>query len=339
MDRIRTIELRHLRCFLAVAQEMNFTRAAQTLHMAQPPLSRQIRDLENVLGVDLFDRTTRSVSLTAAGTAFQAEIQKLFPQLEYAVDAARKAAQGHHGRLRLGYTGRASHSLLPSLLREYRAKYPDVTVDIEGPRPTGYLKQELLGERLDIVLCFLPVVEDGLSAIQMLTTNLTIALPTAHRLAQQATLAVTDLSDEKFVAYPAGQGFHLRGAMEAECMRAGFRPSVVRESEASQTLLCLVAAGTGVALMPDDTESLLIDGVVFKPLPRGSIKLEHGIVWHKENTNPALRNLLDLAETMKGAGAKAQIGFGSETSSPAPETIFQRRASRAACNSASDRAP
>lgn len=292
------IELRHLRIFLTVAHEKNFTRAANVLHMAQPPLSRQMRELEVAVGADLFDRTTRSVAITAAGNAFLQQIQVVFPQIDFAIQAARNAAKGHEGSLSLGYTGRASQVLLPGLLREFKSRYPSVTVDIDGPYPTGRLKQDLLAQRIDLALCFLPVEEAGLGTTRLLRTTLSIALPVNHRLAQAEVVTVRELRDESFVAYPSSQGFSLRVAMEAECQHAGFRPRVVRESTSSQTLLCLVAAGTGIALIPAETASFLTDGVVFKPLSSSVGKLDHGVVWLESNQNPTLHNMLEIALSM-----------------------------------------
>jgi len=288
-------ELRQLRYFLAVAEEKSFTRAAARLHVAQPPLSRQIRNLEEALGAALFERNTRSVSLTAAGAAFLAEVQKVFPQLEFAVEACRKAAQGHSGRLRLGYTGRASQSLLPGLMREFHTRYADVVVDIDGPHDTGHLRQALLNRRLDVALCFLPVTGEGLSSRKLMSTELAIALPATHPLAGLAEVSVEQLREESFVAYPSGQGFHLDAAMRAACERAGFSPRVVRESEASQTLMCMIAAGTGVGIVPAETQALLTEGVVFKSLGRHAARVDHGIAWLNSNGNPALHNLLALA--------------------------------------------
>lgn len=289
------LELRQLRYFVAVAQEQSFTRAAARLHVAQPALSRQIRQLEDAMGTALFERTTRSVSLTAAGTAFFAEVKKVFAQLEQAVDACRQAAGGHSGHLRLGYTGRASQLLLPGLMREFHARYAGVVVDIDGPHDTGYLQQALLNRRLDVALCFLPVRGEGLHSRKLLSTELAIALPASHPLAREAALSLEQLRGEPFVAYPSGQGFHLHEAMRAACERAGFSPRVVRESDASQTLMFMIAAGTGVGIVPAETQALMTDGVVFKSLGRDATRVDHGLAWLDGNGNPALHNLLALA--------------------------------------------
>lgn len=300
-------ELRQLRYFIAVAQEQSFTRAAARLHVAQPALSRQIRHLEEAMGAALFERNTRSVSLTAAGAAFLAEVKKVFVQLELAVDACRQAAAGHSGQLRLGYTGRASQSLLPGLMREFHVRYAGVVVDIDGPHDTGYLRQALLTRRLDVALCFLPLKGEGLCSRKLLGTELAIALPARHPLASQTEVSVEQLRDEPFVAYPSGQGFHLHEAMRAACERAGFSPRVVRESDASQTLMFMIAAGTGVGIVPAETQALMTEGVVFKSLGRQAARVDHGLAWLDGNSNPALHNLLTIVDEVHQGSPSGQV--------------------------------
>lgn len=289
------MELRHLQGFLAVATEQSFTRAAWRLHIAQPPLSQRIRELEEELGVKLFERTTRRVSLTVAGSVFLEHLQPALHQLDTAVQACRRAARGETGRLRLGYTGRASQERLPRLVRDYRRAFPDINLDIQGPLPTGELRLQLLNDELDAALCFLPIDGPGIESYVLMENELSIAVSESHPLAMAPHVQLAQLADEPFVAYPAGKGFHLRNAMEALCREAGFVPQVVRETEASQTLLCLVAAGTGVGVIPREIETLNIAGIVYHPLPPGASRLRHGLAWRAGNANPALGGMLTLA--------------------------------------------
>lgn len=286
------MELRHLRSFIVVAQEKNFTRAALRLNIAQPPLSCRIRELEEELGVKLFDRHTRSVELTEAGRVYLEHVTPIFSALDKASQACLATHQGKTGRLRLGYTGRASQEHLPGLLNRLRQCHPDVNVDIQGPWPTGELRLHLLEKKLDAVLCFLPLDGDGIVSRCLTESEFAIALPSWHPYADQKSLPVQQLSQEAFVAYPAGRGFHLRTAMDEICMDNGFVPHVVRESEASQTLLCLVAAGVGVTIIPEEIKKLAVEGVVFKPLPVGTRRLQHGLAWLESNNNPVLAHLL-----------------------------------------------
>ena len=297
------MELRHLRGFLAVAQEQSFTRAAHRLHMAQPPLSLRIRELEEELGVKLFERHTRKVALSHAGQAFFDAVEPLFVQLDQAVEACRQADRGESGRLRVGYTGRASHWLLPRVMVAFRRQFPHVLLDIEGPLPTGTLRLKLLDGELDAALCFLPLADAGIETREFAASEFVLAVPASHRLARLDPLPLSLLANEAFVGYPSNKGFHLRDAMDAECLRAGFRPRVVRESETSQVLLCLVASGAGASIVPRELQAQEgVEGVVFKSLGPDAVRLSHGMAWLTANRNPALRSLLSL-DLAPGAGA------------------------------------
>lgn len=297
-----TMELRHLRSFLTVARERSFTRAAERLHMAQPPLSQRIRQLEQELGVVLFERHTRRVTLRHAGQVFLDDIEKLLGQLDQAVEACRRADRGSTGSLRVGYSGRASHLLLPRLIHAFRTRFPDVQLDLVGPSPSGTQKAQLLDDALDVALCFLPLDEPGIATRSLASIEFVLALPATHARAGDDQVPLAELAGDAFVAYPANQGFLLRDAMDAECARAGFTPRVLRESETSQVLLCLVAAGVGASIVPRELQyQEEIAGVVFKPLGAGAVRLSHGMAWLKGNTNPALRNLLALELAVTGA--------------------------------------
>lgn len=289
------MELRHLKGFLAVAQEQNFTRAAEKLHIAQPPLSQRIRELEDELGVKLFERCTRRVHLTQAGETFLEGVQSLFLQLDKAVEAARKVERGERGLLRVGYTGRASQQLLPRVVLHFRQRYPDVQIDILGPHPTGLLRSHLLDGQLDVALCFLPLRDAQIDTRNFIGSEFVLALPAHHRLAAQEHVPLEMLANERFVGYPSNQGFHLRDCMDNACRAAGFTPHVVHESETSQVLICHIAAGTGVSVIPAELQDLEhLGGVVFKSLGDKAPRVEHGMAWLKGNRNPALRNLLEL---------------------------------------------
>lgn len=293
------MELRYLRSFIVVAQEKSFTRAARKLNIAQPPLSHRIRELEGKLNVKLFERSTRSVALTEAGEVFLTHIKPALDAIDYATQACQRAQQGEIGRLRLGYTGRASQAHLPGLLSRFRQSHPDISLDIQGPWPTGKLRFELLEKKLDAALCFLPLAGTGIMTRQLSENEFAVALPSSHRYARSEQLSLQQLKDESFVAYPSGRGFYLRQAMDEACAEAGFVPHVIRESEASQTLLCLVSAGVGITIVPYEIKALAVEGVVFKPLPNSSRRLQHGLAWLQSNNNPVMQHLLDAAESLK----------------------------------------
>lgn len=287
------MELKHLRLFMAVAQERNFTRAAERLHMAQPPLSQRIKQLEEELGVQLFERNTRKVALTRAGQVFHDEAEKVLDQLAHAVEACRRASKGEIGLLRLGYSGRATHLLLPRLLLAFRKAFPDVELDLDGPHPSGELRDKLLDGQLDVALCFLPLSDPEIESRDYADIDFVLVMPSDHRLAQNADIDLSAFSNEPFVAYPGGKGYLLRDTMDAQCARAGFEPRVVRESTNSQVLMCLVAAGVGVSIVPRELQyQEEIGGLAFKPLGPHALRLTHGMAWKRGNTNPALQSLL-----------------------------------------------
>lgn len=289
------MELKHLRSFITVAQERSFTRAAARLHMAQPPLSQRIKQLEDELGAQLFERNTRKVSLTKAGQVFYDEARQALDQIARAIASCRRASKGEIGELRLGYSGRASHLLLPRLLLAFRAAFPEVELDLDGPHPSGTLRDKLIEDQLDVALCFLPLAAPEIESRNYADIDFVLVMPSDHRLAQRPDLDLAAFAEEPFVAYPGGQGFLLRDTMDAQCRLAGFDPRVVRESPNSQVLMCLVAAGVGVSIVPRELQyQEEIVGLSFKPLGPGALRLAHGMAWKRGNTNPALRNLLSL---------------------------------------------
>ncbi len=290
--------MRHLESFLAVAEEGSFTRAALRLHISQPPLSLRIKELEAMMEVRLFDRTTKHVRLTAAGQIFLEKIQVTMQSLHAAVEASRQAEQGVVGHLRVGYTLIASDLLLPRLISEFGSLHPKIVLDLVGPCASGYLGECLLKEEIDVALCFLPLADERIESRKLTLVELALVLPSRHPLARTKRLFLHDMAHEPFVSYPASGGFHLRAAIDAECARAGFRPRVVKESLSSQTLLCLVAAGVGVAILPKDQQARRIDGVTFRALYPPQLPFPYGLAWRRCDTSPFVANFLSVANKM-----------------------------------------
>lgn len=287
------MELRHLKSFVVLGEELNFTRAANRMHMAQPPFSQRIRQLEEEMGVSLFKRHSRQVQLTPAGLAFFEEVRPLLAQLEGAIKACQQVERGSKGLLRVGFTGRASQTLLPLVVRVCEQNFPDVSLDIRGPHPTGELQLLLLNGELDLALCFLPVEHPDIESRVHATCTLSLALPKSHRLASSSRVQLSDLSADAFVGYPANRGFLLRAAMDAACKHAGFIPRVVRETDTSQVLMSLVAAGVGVTVVPRELEKQEESrDLAFKELHTEGTNLDHGMAWRSNNSNPVLKKLL-----------------------------------------------
>jgi DNA-binding transcriptional LysR family regulator len=289
------LKMRHLESFLAVAEEGSFTRAALKLHITQPPLSLRIKELEGMLELTLFDRTTRRVRLSPAGQMFLEKLQVTMQSLNMAVAAAQQVARGVMGSLRVGYTAIASDSVLPRLISKFHLQHPDVVLDVLGPLTTGDLGLSLLNEEIDVALCFLPLPNERFDFRTLSVTELALVFPDNHPLARAKRVSLKDVAEEPFVTYPAIGGSHLRAAVDAECSRAGFRPRVVRESRWSQTLLCLVAAGIGVAIVPKEQQVRGIEGVTFRDLRPSQMPLHHGIVWRIGDMSPSVANFIRVA--------------------------------------------
>jgi DNA-binding transcriptional LysR family regulator len=289
------MELRHLKSFVVLAEELNFTRAANRMHMAQPPFSQRIRQLETEMGVSLFKRHSRQVRLTPAGQAFFDEVGPLLSKLESAIEACQQIERGTKGLLRVGFTGRASQTLLPLVTRVCGRSFPEVTLDIQGPYPTGELQLRLLNGELDIALCFLPLSHPDIDVRVHATCPLGLVLPKNHRLASSISVHLEELSVDPFVGYPANRGFLLRTAMDTACKQAGFIPRVIRETDSSQVLMSLVTAGVGITLAPRELERQEESrDLVFKDLNREGTSLDHGLAWRSNNSNPLLRKFLEI---------------------------------------------
>jgi len=307
------VELRHLRYFVAVAEELSFTRAAERLHIAQPPLSTQIRNLEAALGVALFDRSRRQVALTDAGELLLEESRRLLTQIEQALSATRTAGEGEAGRLTIGFIPSASTSTLPGHLRAFRKRHPGVELFLRE-LPPDELAAQLHAGALDLCFLYLPFDDPRLEQVVVAREPLVAALPEDHRLAGDgrpcsraaggggdaarggdAALRLADLRDEPFVL-PARHhmpGLHAR--VLAACRRAGFEPEPVqRDVWLLQTVLGLVAAGVGVALVPQSVRGLFSTGVAFRPLRDAGDPVELGAVWRADDASPTLRNFVAL---------------------------------------------
>lgn len=292
------MELRHLRYFRAVAEELHFGRAAQRLLIAQPPLSQQIRQLEGELGVALLIRSTRNVELTPAGQAYLERVVTILDAVEDAADLARRVAAGTTGRLTIGCVGSATYSVLPQLVRALSELFPDVDVRVRGEMLAPAQLAALAAGEIDLALLRPPVVDAGLTTEIIRRDSLLVALPEGHRLAKRKTLAVSDLRDEDFVAHVGGGRSVMGSFVTTLCADAGFTPRVRHEVEETSTLVTLVAAGLGVALVPAPTSALDIAGVVYRPLQPRSLGVELVAAWpasaHDQLVRKVVKALADI---------------------------------------------
>lgn len=289
------MELRHLRYFVTLAEELHFGRAAEKLHISQPPLSMQIRALESELGVMLFNRTQRHVALTQAGHALLQEARQLLARVDQAVLITRRAGRGEIGELAVGFISVADYNVLPLVLREFRRKYPLVNLTLREATTDAQVR-DLLAGRLDVGFLLPPITEPALESVSILREPLIAALPEKHPLVKKSgKLALEKLKDEPFILFPRPNAPGLYDDIVSCCKAAGFSPRVEQEAIQMQTIISLVSAELGVALIPASLTNLQRTGVVYKSLRQQSPLTEIHLAWRRGDELPALRVFVELA--------------------------------------------
>ena len=288
------MELRHLRYFVAVAEERHFGRAAQRLHIAQPPLSQQIRRFEAELGEPLFFRTTRSVELSPAGAALLDRAREILAAVDSAVDDARRAARGEYGRLAIGFTGSATYAMLPSLAAALRRDLPGVVLDLRGELLTPAQVARLLDGTLDLGLLRPPVNDRSLNTEVLHSEPLIAVLPESHPLTRHAALPLELLKDEPFVTYPSHFRSVTHDAVEDACAAHGFIPTAAHEVAETATLVSFVAAGLGVSLVPASVRNMTVQGAVYRPLAQDATRVELAAAWRRDDDRPVLARALEI---------------------------------------------
>jgi DNA-binding transcriptional LysR family regulator len=292
------MELRHLRYFLAIVAERHFTRAAQKLGIAQPPLSQQIRQLEEEVGTPLFTRTPRGVALTAAGEAFLPHAEAALREVDRAGTAARRVRQGDLGTIRVGFTSAASlNPLVPGAISAFRNAYPDVELRLIV-QPTTPLLAQLSLDQIDVAFVRPTSTErQSLRAIPLPDERLWIALPAGHVLAARKRLRLGELRNEPFVLYPRANGSVLYDSIIAACQNAGFSPRVVQEAPQMASMVSLVAAGVGVTLVPECVCQLRPAGVRYVRISGQAPVAMLWLVTQRGAGSAGLDNFLRHAET------------------------------------------
>lgn len=308
------MELRHLRYFVAVGEECHFGRAAERLHIAQPPLSQQIKALEHELGVRLLNRSTRKVELTPAGERFLDRARAILATLDAASVEATRIAAGEAGRLAIGFTGTATYELLPTLSRVLHEDLPGIELDLKGEMLTPRQVAALADGTIDLGFLRPPVNDPGVEVRVLRREPLIAALPESHPLAGNASVRLADLKNNTFISYPSHQRSVVHDAVFAACRRAGFRPTDVQEVAETSTLVAFVAAGRGVALVPASVQHLHITGATFKPLAGTTGEVELAVAWRKGDDSPVLARVLSRAQSLIGGGRRWRGNLAAETS-------------------------
>jgi DNA-binding transcriptional LysR family regulator len=290
------MELRHFKYFLAVAEELHFSRAANRLNIAQPPLSQQIHQLENELGVKLFYRTKRKVELTSSGEVFLKYIYKIFNDIEKACDSAKRAYRGEIGNLILGIIETAIFDILPNLMQSYRTKYPFIDITVLQLNSTDQVRALLKGD-INIGIICAPVENSDLEFEVICQEPFIVALPENHPLAlKTSSIEVQELSSELFIMTPRNSGQIYYDIIINICQYVGFSPNIVQEVHELPTTLSLVAAGIGIALVPYSIQNLHVNGVVYRQLKNSIPVLNTALAWRKDKRSPIVHNFLNLAK-------------------------------------------
>jgi DNA-binding transcriptional LysR family regulator len=289
------IDLRQLRYFVTVAEELHFGRAAERLHMTQPPLSQAIAAFEEALGAPLFERSRRQVTLTPAGAALLPEARRLLEAASSLPELVRRAASGEAGRLALSFVTPADYSVLPPLLRDYSAAYPDVQLVLQEAT-TDVQVDDLLHERIDAGLIIPPLSEKAqarLDYLRLLEEPLVLCLPSGL-VKGSGPVALGALPALPLIIFPRKSAPALYDAILSCFHDAGIVPVIGQEAIQMQTIVSLVSAGMGLALVPQSVSNLMRPGVEYRALDGRSPLVELGICWRRDNASPVLRGFLEL---------------------------------------------
>jgi DNA-binding transcriptional LysR family regulator len=292
---VSMFELNQLRCFTTVAEELHFGRAAVRLHMTQPPLSRQVQLLEQQLGVTLFERTSRRVRLTSAGRGFLADARQILRLAESATLAVRRAARGESGSVTIGFTAASGYGVMPGMIAQWRARVPDVEVNLREMVTTDQVEALAAGV-LDLALLRPHASLEEFDCMRLIREPLVAALPTSHPLARgRRDPAIADFEGTPFVMYSPIEARYFHELVAAAFTTAGVKPDYTQYTSQVHSILALVAAGLGAALVPEAATSLHFEGVIFRPVRklRSMQSVELYVAWKSDNENPARQSVLD----------------------------------------------
>lgn len=288
------MEFRLLRSFLVVAEELNIGRAAKRLFIAQPPLSKQIQQLENELGVTLFERIPRGLKLTPEGEVLVKEAKKIHLMVEQAAVAVSKVHQGASGSLNIGFSGALPSSILPKMLLKAKNFYPNVGFQIQRMANSNIVLEAVANGDLDAGLVLLPISNVGISKKVLSKHKLVAVLPKDHALAKLEKIEIQQIANESFIANLPFKGSVIREVFKAACHAAGFNPKITQEVDDTYTIIMLVAAKFGITITLEGIENLHLDEVVYIPLADNTTAIELAIVWRQGNPSLLLENILKI---------------------------------------------
>jgi DNA-binding transcriptional LysR family regulator len=302
------VELRHLRYFVAVAEELHFGRAAHRVGIAQPPLSQQVQQLERHLGTRLLERTRRRVALTDAGRALLDDARRILLEVDRAVHAAQRAGRGEAGALRVAFAASVMFLALPRMIGLFRSRYPGVALELRE-LPTAWQLDALAAGDVDIGFLREPKPDPTLHLETVMREPLRVAVNRHHRLATRARIPLRMLADEDFVLFPQDLAPGLHAQVLALCHAAGFTPRVAQESRELYTAVSLVEAGVGVTIVPASLEKIAWSGVFYKAISGPRIETRIAMAWRTgiDAVKPVVGAFADIVRAVHDGRAPATI--------------------------------
>jgi DNA-binding transcriptional LysR family regulator len=287
------MELRHLRYFIAVAEDLHFGRAAERLHIAQSALSQQILSLESELGVSLLHRTKRQVQLTAAGVVFLEDARGIMVQVGQAIERSQRVARGEIGQIRIGFTILSLHSVLPPILQSLRQSHPEVQITLHEMATQAQL-EALRTEQIDVGFLHPPVADLRLELVNLKTETMWVVLSSQHPLAHRQRLTLRSLCHLPLIIHPRHEGVILYDQILQRYAEINCQPTIVQEALTSPTRIGLVAAGMGITFVPESLCALNYPGVVYKKLSGSMPQLAYAIAWQRGNIMPLIQHFRTL---------------------------------------------
>lgn len=294
------MELRHLKYFHTVASHLHFNNAAKELNISQPPLSKQIKQLEEELDVQLFYRTNRKVELTEAGVYFENSCKFILNLIEKEVETTKRIYEGELGEVVLAFSGSVVHDLLPLIIKETKSKYPDIKLLVEQHTSSEQI-EGLLNGNINVGMLIPPVNEEKLNILPIVEEGFVAVVPIGHHLSDiKRVLDVKELANENFIMTPEQSGRGYFDSVISLCKSEGFYPKIVQNAQEQQTIISLVAAELGVAVVPESSIRITNKAVSFIPIKQNHKKTT-ALAWHKESTSPGVRlfikHIRDLIES------------------------------------------
>jgi len=291
-------DLNQLRCFVTVAEELHFGRAAARLNMTQPPLSRQIQVLEHIVEAPLLDRTSRSVRLTPAGRSFLPEARRILKLAESASQVARRIALGKTGSIKIGFTATSAYGFMPDLVAACRTRLPEIDLSLKE-MVSGDQMEALVSGQIDIGLLRPPIGRPEFAAMRVVAERLLVAFPQGHALAEGETVVPKQLDGQPFIMYSPYESRYFHDLVVTLFTRADTLPRYVQHLSQIHSILAMVCAGLGLAIVPEAATNLNFRGVDLRPLHvAGPPPVETYLVWRRDDENPLLPSLIEIASSL-----------------------------------------